>query len=88
MFGARRAKGLGVRLVHESRHAFRQTVAAVTLLVGGSVQAGQADRPRVSVGDSWQFAVYYTVPSTAPNRTWVITAVGATDFSAPRTVSH
>ena len=27
------------------------------------------------MGDSWQFVVYYTVPSRTPNRTWVITSI-------------
>jgi hypothetical protein len=37
--------------------------------------AQSVDRPNVKVGDQWQFAVYYTVPSTTPNRTWLITSV-------------
>jgi hypothetical protein len=40
--------------------------------------AQSADRPRVKAGDVWRFAAYYTVPSTAPNRVWQITAVTAT----------
>jgi hypothetical protein len=46
------------------------------LILGASAHAEDAVRPRISVGDSWQFAVYYTVPSTTPNRTWIIQAVG------------
>jgi hypothetical protein len=37
--------------------------------------AQRADRPELKVGDQWRFAVYFTVPSTTPNRTWVITSV-------------
>ena len=29
----------------------------------------------MQVGDAWQFAVYYSVPSTEPSRAWVITSV-------------
>ena len=39
--------------------------------------AQKAEPPQVSIGDQWQFVVYYTVPSTQPNRAWVITAVSA-----------
>jgi hypothetical protein len=38
-------------------------------------RAQEADRPAVAAGDRWQFAVYYTVPSRQPNRTWVVTHV-------------
>lgn len=34
-----------------------------------------AEQPDVKVGDQWQFVVYYGVPSTKPNRAWVITSV-------------
>src|SRR2546427_12343465 len=37
--------------------------------------AQTVDRPDVRVGDEWKFAVYYTVPSATPNRTWLITSV-------------
>lgn len=30
--------------------------------------AQSVDRPNVKVGDQWKFAIYYTVPSTTPNR--------------------
>ena len=55
----------------------------IVLLLAGLVTfadwaiAQTADRPDVRVGDEWKFAVYYTVPSTTPNRTWLITAVTA-----------
>lgn len=50
--------------------------------------AQRADLPNVRVGDRWQFVEYYTVPSTKPDRTWVITAVSpsgieGTDNGAP-----
>src|SRR3954471_20960688 len=37
--------------------------------------AQRADAPEIRVGDEWQFVVYYTVPSTQPNRIWRITSV-------------
>jgi hypothetical protein len=55
----------------------------IVLLLAGLVTfadwaiAQTADRPDVRVGDEWKFAVYYTVPSATPNRTWLITAVTA-----------
>jgi hypothetical protein len=55
----------------------------VTLLFAGLVIFAQwaigqtADRPDVRVGDEWKFAVYYTVPSATPNRTWLVTSVTA-----------
>jgi hypothetical protein len=38
--------------------------------------APTADRPSVKPGDRWTFAVWYTVPTAEPSRTWVITSVG------------
>jgi hypothetical protein len=52
------------------------TLTALTLFAASAI-AQQADRPDVRVGDEWQFAVYYTVASGTPNRTWVITSVAA-----------
>ena len=50
--------------------------AAVVLALGTAPALAQrAERPQVRAGDRWEFAVYYTVPATAPNRTWVISAV-------------
>ena len=37
--------------------------------------AQKAEQPAVRMGDRWQFATYYSVPSTKPDRTWVITSV-------------
>jgi hypothetical protein len=45
-------------------------------LLAHAALAQKADAPAVRVGDEWQFAVYYSVPSTVPNRIWTITAVG------------
>jgi hypothetical protein len=45
------------------------------LLIPDQAVAQAADHPDVRVGDEWKFAVYYTVPSTTPNRTWSITSV-------------
>jgi len=54
-------------------------IAVFTLsLFAEAAIAQSVDRPDVKVGDQWKFAVYYTVPSTTPNRTWVITSVTAT----------
>jgi hypothetical protein len=51
-------------------------VAALVLaLLADPAIAQTAERPGIRVGDRWQFAVYYTVPSTTPNRTWTVTAV-------------
>jgi hypothetical protein len=47
----------------------------LALLFPTFAQAQIAQRPAVAVGDTWRFAVYYTVPSRTPNRTWVITSV-------------
>ena len=41
------------------------------------VLAQRAEPPVIRAGDEWKFVVYYTVPSTTPNRSWVITSVGA-----------
>lgn len=47
----------------------------VLAALAGSALAQTADRPQVKVGDQWQFVVYYSLPSTKPNRSWVITSV-------------
>ena len=59
------------------RRAF-VTAVAMLVLFAGLAAAQSADRPEVKVGDQWKFAVYYTVPTTTPNRTWLITSVKAT----------
>ena len=50
-------------------------VALVLTLLADSALAQTAERPGVKVGDQWQFVLYYAVPSTTPNRAWVITSV-------------
>lgn len=52
---------------------------AVLAFVADIAIAQIADRPAVKSGDQWKFAVYFTVPSTTPNRTWLITSVSAPD---------
>jgi hypothetical protein len=47
-------------------------------MISAAAIGQRADPPEVKVGDRWQFVVYYTVPSTTPNRTWVITSVTPT----------
>jgi hypothetical protein len=49
-------------------------VAGLVLFADWTV-AQTVDRPDVAVGDEWKFAVYYTVPTSTPNRTWLITSV-------------
>jgi hypothetical protein len=58
------------------RRASAIGVAALTV-VAHAANAQTADRPDTKVGDQWKLAVYYTVPSTTPNRTWLITSVSA-----------
>jgi len=43
--------------------------------LGGPALAQRAEQPVVKAGDQWQFVEYYTVASTTPNRTWVVTSV-------------
>ena len=43
--------------------------------------AQKAEQPDVKVGDQWQFVMYYNVPSTKPNRAWVITSVTPTGIA-------
>ena len=52
------------------------SVSALALaLLAGSALAQNADRPNVKVGDQWQFVMYYGIPSTEPNRAWVINSI-------------
>jgi len=39
--------------------------------------AQTAERPVLKPGDRWTFAVWYTVPTAEPSRTWQITSVAA-----------
>ncbi len=56
-------------------HSLLRFAAAVSLLSSATVHAQDGARPHISVGDNWQFVVYYAVPSKIPNRTWTITSV-------------
>jgi hypothetical protein len=60
----------------------RTTLIAVLLLalLTDSALAQKADLPDVQVGNQWQFVEYYTVPSTTPNRAWVITSLTPMGF--------
>ena len=64
-----------LQTVRRTFHRIFQCAAAVFFVLSAAVRAEDAGRPHVSVGDSWQFVVYHTVPSTTPNRTWIITSV-------------
>jgi hypothetical protein len=57
-------------------------VLLVACLHAGAALAQKAERPALKVGDEWRFAVYYTQPSTQPNRTWTITALTAAGIQA------
>jgi len=57
-------------------------VAAAASLCAPSAIAQVATRPTVDVGDEWRFAVYYTVPTSEPSRTWRIVSVGAQRIEA------
>ena len=59
-----------------------RAVAAVVLLAlgaGAPALAQRAERPDVRPGDRWEFVVWYTMPSTTPNRTWLVDAVTSTN---------
>ena len=51
-------------------------------LFAGTAVAQTAESPDLHAGDRWSFAVYYTVPSTTPNRIWTITSVTPTRVEA------
>lgn len=51
-------------------------LAALALLVAAPAALAQpAARPDIRVGDQWQFAVYDSVPTRVPSRSWIVTAV-------------
>lgn len=72
----------------------RRSVPLAVLPFLISVATAQtASRPDIRVGDQWNFAAYYSVPSAAPNRVWRITAVTATGLEGtedglPLKLSH
>lgn len=49
-------------------------ILAITALVD-PVSAQEARRPDVRVGDEWHFAVYDAVPTSRPNRVWIVKSV-------------
>ncbi len=58
------------------------SIAFVALGFAAGAAAQKADVPDVKVGDRWQFVVWYTSPSIAPNRTWLVTSVNANTIEA------
>ena len=54
------------------------TAILMLAVLAGPALAQKADRPAIKVGDRWHFVLYYTVPSTTPNRVWVVTSVAPT----------
>jgi hypothetical protein len=59
------------------------SLAALALLLAAPAALAQpAARPDVRVGDQWQFAVYDSVPTRVPGRTWIVTAVTAAGIEA------
>src|SRR5690606_2904491 len=50
-------------------------LALALALCAGPARAQDPALPGVRVGDRWAFVEYYAVPSTVPNRHWVITSV-------------
>jgi len=58
-------------------------LAALALLLAAPAALAQpSPRPDIRVGDQWQFAVYDSVPTRVPNRTWIVTAVTPTGIEA------
>ena len=55
-------------------HVHSLVVLALAVLAS-PVMAQKADRPIIKTGDRWQFVQYYGIPSTEPNRDWVVTSV-------------
>jgi hypothetical protein len=60
---------------------FSSLAVLVLALLTDSALAQKAEQPDVKVGDQWQFVMYYNVPSTKPNRAWVITSVTPTGIA-------
>jgi len=58
-------------------------LAALALLAAAPAALAQpAARPDIRVGDQWQFAVYDSIPTRVPSRTWTVTAVTAAGIEA------
>lgn len=77
------AKGLSLFAFECGSGVLRVCSAALLAMtvVAGSALAQKADRPVVKVGDQWQFVVYYGIPSTEPNRVWVVNSVSPTEIA-------
>jgi hypothetical protein len=58
------------------RRAFWVALLALAVLPASAL-AQNAGGPSVKVGDQWQFVIYYGIPSTEPNRSWVINSITA-----------
>jgi hypothetical protein len=54
--------------------AIARTAVAVlgTIAVPLSARGQSTEAPRISRGDSWNFAVSYAGPSSVPNRHWIV----------------
>lgn len=63
-----------VRCNSTAKRASSTAILALALVVNPAL-AQKAEQPNVKAGDQWQFVVYYSVPSTKPNRAWMITSV-------------
>jgi hypothetical protein len=50
----------------------RIAVALTLALLADVAPAQKADVLQIKVGDRWQFVLYYSVPSTAPNLACVV----------------
>jgi hypothetical protein len=60
----------------------RLGLAALGAALSLDANAQLATLPAVAAGDAWRFAVYYTVPSAVPNRSWVVKSVNAVHIEA------
>jgi len=57
-----------------------RTLVGVALLAPLQLSAQTAERPELRPGERWRFVEYQTVPSTQPNREWIITRADANGF--------
>ena len=57
-----------------------RALVGIALLVPLQLCAQTAERPELRPGERWQFVEYQTVPSTQPNREWIIARAGANGF--------
>jgi hypothetical protein len=79
------AVALSRRTLVRARRAMARRAMSLGLgaaLAWSMPAAGQvADPPSPKVGDRWTFAVYYTVPTSVPGRTWLVTEVSSTGIT-------